>query len=157
MIETNSLLDLLRNDYKLRFSDSNYQRLVSILNMYRVDPLKINIELESNKENFINNIHLLKKAVFRRNHTEIELEDVIFQLHPIVYGSYENIDINYPKHVIHKKVYEPEQAPDMHQNCAVIRNLLIKVRNDAIIDEHFTLMIFNDSLDVIAGIRFEKE
>ena len=155
MSET-SLLDLLRNDYKLRFSDCNFKRLASILSLYRVEPTKIRIELESNKDNFINNIHLLKKAVFRRNHTEIELEDVIFQLHPIVYGSSEYFDINYPKHVVHKKIFEPDEDQELHQNCAVIRNLSIRARDDVVVDERYTMMIYNENLSIIAGIRFEK-
>ena len=153
-----SLLELLQKTYRLKISDSNYKRLTALLDMYQINPSDVHIELENNKENFINNIHLIKNAKFMRKHTEIELEDVLFQLQPIVFGSSENIDMNYPKRIIHRKIYDAPQAQVMHQNLALIRNLTIRARDDSdpIISERYTLMIFNDRLDVFAGIRFEK-
>ena len=154
----NKLMDLLKDQYKINISDDDYNRLKMILCTYNVNPSSIRIEVENNRDNFINNIHLIKKAIFRRNHVEFELEEVLFMLDPIAYGSDEYFDTNYPKRVCYKKTRECElkEYENITQNIALVRNFSLISRENAIISEHFTLMIYNKDLNVIAGIIFEK-
>ena len=154
-----SFLSLLTFDYKLDMTEEQYTRLTDILTMYEIEPTALHIEVQSDYASFINNIHLTKKIDFRRAHTSIELEDVIYQMIPEKFGCYESIQTIYPAHIKHTIDHclpfnEEYKRPD--QNMVLIRTLSYDSDHMHRLNERYTLMIYNKKLNVHAGIRFEK-
>ena len=156
MMET-TLLDELRNEYKIHITDEEYERLVEIMSMYNVNSYTCGIDVQCNMENFINNIHLTKQIKFHRAHTSIELEDVIYCMKPMTYGAYDSIETVYPYHFTKRVNHEVKKIDNkMLENVVLIRTIKYDSRNSHRYTEHYTLMIYNAALDIHAGIRFEK-
>lgn len=153
-----SFKSMIETDYGIKLTDEQYLRLTDTLNMYGVNANNINIEVESNLENFINNIHLTKIFQFKKAHTLVEIEDVIYSMVPITYGSYEKFDLLYPKY------YRNTTDRDIeHINCKIKQNIVLIRRlkfdshdEDKVCKNHYTLMIYNKNLNIHAGIRFEN-
>jgi hypothetical protein len=157
-IKGNDLLDLLRNQYMLDITDQQYNTLKSILTLHNVTPMMIKIELENTIENFINNMHLTKKIDVNRMKVIIDEEDVLYIMNPIAYGFDEKYKVGHPTVGIDRR-YEisPDDYKDMKQNIALIRSTFIsKTVNESIHEDKFTLMIYNEDLNVTAGIMFES-
>ena len=155
---TNELLQLLRTRYRIDISDDQFNVLKSVLTLYNIKPMQIRIELENNTDNFINNIHLTKKAVFKRLGTEIDLDDVLYMLHTIPFGSDEKYEITYPCKLKYQSRHENDASiyENMRQNVALIRRIYMRSnRDNSNIQETFTLMVLNQNLNVTAGIMFE--
>lgn len=154
---SDSLLTMLREDYQIDITDADYKRLTDTLNMYQVSPQSIRIDLQSDIANFVNNIHLMKSIKFQRLHTEIEMEDVIYQMKPMLFGCYEEINTAYPSH-FHTSINHdvPDINEPVHENIVLIRTMKYSSRDAIPFLEKYTLMIYNKELDVRAGIRFEQ-
>lgn len=152
-----TLYNLIRDDFKIDISDLDYERLCDTLSMYDVQPTAIHIDVHSNLETFMNNIQLMKKIDFRRAHTHIELEDVIYYLHPMTVGCYEKISTIYPSHFL-KTVNRdiPRIDEDLTQQLCLVRTLKYETRGLPDWEESYTLMAYSNKLTVRAGIRFEK-
>ena len=151
-----SLFETLKDDYQLTMSDDDCKRLADVLTMYNVNPVSCKIDLQSSFENFVNNIHLMKNIKFTRMHSLFEIEDVIYQLHPLNFGCYEKFETAYPSHFTHTINHEvPSEYQDMDENMVVIRTQNYDSRAPLPYIESYTLMIYNKKLDVRAGIRFE--
>ena len=141
-----TLYNLIRDDFKIDISDLDYERLCDTLSMYDVQPTAIHIDVHSNLETFMNNIQLMKKIDFRRAHTHIELEDVIYYLHPMTVGCYEK--------TVNRDI--PRIDEDLTQQLCLVRTLKYETRGLPDWEESYTLMAYSNKLTVRAGIRFEK-
>ena len=139
-----TLYNLIRDDFKIDISDLDYERLCDTLSMYDVQPTAIHIDVHSNLETFMNNTH-------------IELEDVIYYLHPMTVGCYEKISTIYPSHFV-KTVNRdiPRIDEDLTQQLCLVRTLKYETRGLPDWEESYTLMAYSNKLTVRAGIRFEK-
>jgi hypothetical protein len=155
-ITENGLRDLLTNTYKLDISDNDFHRLTSVLNNYNIPPDKVHIIVKDTLETFINDMHLYRKIHFSRNHTEIDFDDIIFELNPVTFGITESIIMNYPKSLKRTVTIDDPEVPGMKQNLVIIRTLAINVRDEALMDEHYVFVIYNEKMNTIAGIRFEQ-
>jgi hypothetical protein len=147
---------LLTETYKLNITDDDYHRLITVLDHYKIEPGKLRIMLEDSVESFITNIHLMRKVECARTHTDIVFDDLLFLMREVPHGYDEEWSISIPQLAKHKASVADPEILKMPQNLALIRTLQIQSREKVDISEKFFLAIYNDELNVVAGIRFEK-
>jgi hypothetical protein len=152
----NGFYKLLTETYKLNISDDDFKRITTVLDRYNIEPGKLRIMLEDSVESFINNLHLIKSIECTRVHTRFDIDELIFILHQVPYGFTESINITFPVKVKHNKMIQDPEILKMPQNIAVIRTLTIEARKQAAVSERFSIIVYNDELNVVAGIRFEN-
>lgn len=151
------LREMLYNKYKITLTDDEYTLLQKVLLSYNVSPTSLNINLYSNITNFVNDITLYSKIKLHRLHSNIFLEEIIYQKHPIPCNNYTEIDVSYPKHFRNKRAREFDtNAFSTEKNIVLIHTTEIDIQKEAVYEERYSLNIFNPELEIHAGILFEK-
>ena len=147
----------LVEDYKISISDEDYTRLIETMNLYGVGGVNCHIDLQSNLSTLINNTHLVNSIKLHRMHTNIVQEEIIYEMKPFMHSSYLKADIAYPKRVNISKDKEVNITNIKNEaNIILIRTTEIEITREQKYEERFTLIVFNPSLDVRGGIRFES-
>jgi hypothetical protein len=98
----------------------------------------------------------MRKVECARTHTDIVFDDLLFLMREVPHGYDEEWSISMPQLAKHKASVADPEILKMPQNLALIRTLQIQSREKVDISEKFFLAIYNDELNVVAGIRFEK-
>lgn len=151
------LREMLYNKYKIVLSDEEYARLQNVLTAYNVSPTSLTINLYSNITNFVNDITLYSKIKLNRLHSNIFLEEIIFQKNPLPCNNYTEVDVSYPKHFRNKRAREFKvDAFSTEKNMVLIHTTEIDIQKEAVYEERYSLNIFNPELEIHAGILFEK-
>ena len=157
MAEIQDFKDLLTNAYKIHISNEDYERLTKTMSLYGVGHTNCSIELISNLATLAASTHLINNVKLHRMHTNIVHDEILYEMKPIIHSSYLKADIAYPKRVNVSKDKEADlDLMKKEQNIILIRTIEIEISREYNYEERFSLIVFNPSLDVRGGIKFES-
>ena len=154
-MEKESIIEMFEDKYKLKLSEKDKARINEFFKKSDINQDNVKIEVMSDKGAYINNSFLNRTLHFNRINPQIELEDVLFSLHPIQFGTYTDISLSYPKKSSHDYYVDSYIYNEFDQNIIIIRS----AKFDSVFnrfDIRYIISIYNKDLDVRNGIIFEK-
>ena len=152
-MEQISIDKYFEDHYKISFSDLERKRFLNFFSTSNIDETNCKVEVQSSIENLINNAIVTRHFNLSRLHTDITVEDIVFSLTPMHWGSETNISISYPRMRGTLSIVDPI-VQDIDQNIVIVRVLEYDNTTNQF-TERYVILVYNKKLDVKGGIIFE--